>query len=425
MRRTTHNLPGLVLTDHEFDLPLDHAHPERGNLQVFGREVSRPGDDPDRPWLVFLQGGPGFGAPRPADPSGWLGRALEDYRVLLLDERGTGRSTPVDGPSLAAVGDAQAQAAYLRHFRSDSIVDDCEAIRRELIGDQCWSVLGQSYGGFCAVRYLSAAPEGLAAAFITGGLPPLEASAEDIYRRTYEVCKRKNREYYARYPGDVALIRTIAQRLAQGDVRLPTGDLLSVRRFQTLGLQLGFSDGFEAVHYLVENAFTRGGKFAYPFLRGVENTQAWDTNPIFSILHEACYTQAAASSWAAEEQRGEHPEFSLDQDGPLFLTGEMIYPWLFDEVGTLRPMKEAAELLARAADWPVLYDREVLAQNEVPVAAAVYVNDMYVECQASLETAARIRGLRTWVTDEFEHNGLRSAGARVLGRLIDITSGRA
>ena len=68
------------------------------------------------------------------------------------------------------------------------------------------------------------------------------------------MCKRKNARYYERYPEDVERVRTIAERLAKGDVRLPCGDPLSVRRFQTLGLNFGFSDGFETVHYLVEDA---------------------------------------------------------------------------------------------------------------------------------------------------------------------------
>ena len=49
---------------------------------------------------------------------------------------------------------------------------------------------------------------------------------------------------------------------------------------------------------------------------------------------------------------------------------------------------------------------------------------MYVEREFSLETAAAIRGLRPWVTNEYEHNGLRSDGPRVLGRLIDLVHGR-
>ena len=115
------------------------------------------------PYLVFLQGGPGSGAPRPesAKAPSWLERALEEYRVVMLDQRGTGRSTPVDHRTLARRGDAAAQAAYLRHFRADAIVRDAEWVRRELVGSAPWTVLGQSYGGFCAVTYLSFAPEGL------------------------------------------------------------------------------------------------------------------------------------------------------------------------------------------------------------------------------------------------------------------------
>ena len=49
-------------------------------------------------WLIFLQGGPGGKSPRPTGPaSGGSGQALKTHRVLLLDQRGTGRSTPISG----------------------------------------------------------------------------------------------------------------------------------------------------------------------------------------------------------------------------------------------------------------------------------------------------------------------------------------
>ena len=93
--------------------------------------------------------------------------------MLLLDQRGTGRSTPATRQTLAGLGSAKAQADYLAHFRADSIVLDAELIRRELTGGAPWSVLGQSFGGFCTVTYLSFAPHGIREAFITGGLPGL------------------------------------------------------------------------------------------------------------------------------------------------------------------------------------------------------------------------------------------------------------
>jgi uncharacterized protein involved in copper resistance len=50
---------------------------------------------------------------------------------------------------------------------------------------------------------------------------------------------------------------------------------------------------------------------------------------------------------------------------------------------------------------------------------------MYVERGFSEETAAIIRGARAWITNEYQHNGLRVDGERVLGRLIDLARGRA
>jgi len=45
----------------------------------------------------------------------------------------------------------------------------------------------------------------------------------------------------------------------------------------------------------------------------------------------------------------------------------MIFPWMFDDVASLRPLKEAAELLAAKDDWPALYDEDVLRNNIVRV----------------------------------------------------------
>ena len=67
----------------------------------------------------------------------------------------------------------------------------------------------------------------------------------------------------------------------------------------------------------------------------------------------------------------------------------------------------------------------VLEANMVPVAATVYYNDMYVEREFAEETAEHIKGIRLWVTNEYEHNALRADGAHVLDRLIAMVRGDA
>jgi hypothetical protein len=95
---------------------------------------------------------------------------------------------------------------------------------------------------------------------------------------------------------------------------------------------------------------------------------------------------------------------------------------MFEDYGGLAPLREAAHLLAER-EWPRLYDEAVLQANEVPTAAAIYAQDMYVPRAFSEETAALIGGLRPWVTSEYEHNGIRADGERVLGRLIELARG--
>lgn len=404
--------PGLVLTEHEFKIPLDHGQPDGETITVFAREVADP-DGLDRPFLVFFQGGPGSEAPRPTrhpSSSGWMDRALRDYRVLMLDQRGTGRSTPVgDLPGLTP----QEQAKYLRYFRADSIVRDAEWIRSAL-GVERWSILGQSFGGFCALSYLSQAPGSLTAAFITGGVPPIGVHPDEIYRATYARILERNRRFYQRYPGDRDRVRAIHERLQADHVQLPNGDRLTSRRFRQTGNWLGMSDGAEQLHYLLERpidspAFRHDVQQAMPFVR----------NPIYAILHEACYADGHVTDWsAARVQPADYAD-----DVTLF-TGEHVFPWMFEDFAGLRPLRAAAELLAKQS-WPALYDPERLRHNEVPVAAAVYAEDPYVESDLSMSTAGLVKGLRPWLTNEYDHNGLRAAGDRILSRLIDLAHGRA
>ena len=406
---TTIRVPGAILTEREHEVPLDHARPDGPQITVFTREVADP-DGLTRPYLLFLQGGPGFEATRPTSPpTGWMARALKDYRVLLLDQRGTGRSTPVgDIPGETPA----AQAAYLTHFRADSIVRDSELIRAELGGER-WSVLGQSFGGFTSMTYLSIAPEGLREALITGGLAPIGRPVDDIYGATYLRLIEKNERYFERYPEDRARVRDIHRRLADDDVRLPSGDRLTPRRFRQLGMWLGRGDGFELLHGVLELPF---GSRA--FLTDIEAADGFARNPIYATLHESSYADGVATRWSADRLLPDEI-----RDSGMFVA-EHVYPWMFEDYAALRSHREAALLLADH-EWPRMFDPEQLRHNEVPVAATIYTQDLFVERTFAEETARAIRGLRPWITNEFEHDGLRAGGERVLGRLIDLVRGRA
>ena len=96
---------------------------------------------------------------------------------------------------------------------------------------------------------------------------------------------------------------------------------------------------------------------------------------------------------------------------------------MFDEYEKLKPYKELAEKLAAIDDWGDVYNVEQLQENEVPTAAIVYYEDMCVARQFSEQTAKLINGTKIWVTNEYEHDGLRIDGERILSRLIDMVRG--
>lgn len=93
---------------------------------------------------------------------------------------------------------------------------------------------------------------------------------------------------------------------------------------------------------------------------------------------------------------------------------------MFDQLETLKPLKQAAELLADKSDWVRLYEPKQLSENRVPMACAVYADDMYVELDYSRETLAKIPNSKAWVTNEYEHNGIRADGERILDKLITM-----
>ncbi len=201
------------------------------------------------------------------------------------------------------------------------------------------------------------------------------------------------------------------------DVRLADGDRLTVRRFQSLGIDFGMKPGFERIHWLVDEAFD-GDELSETFLEQVRGLSSYRTGPLFAALQESIYGSGdGATAWAAEAERARRPEFAEDAR-PLLLTGEMMYPWMFAEISGLRPFQGAVEQLAQRPHWPELYDVERLAANDVPVAAAVYFDDMYVDSGLQLDTARRVGNVQAWVTNEYEHDGLGTA--RVFERLTEL-----
>lgn len=413
VRTSVDRVPGLTLTNLTLTVPLDHAKPAGETIDVFARVVTREGGE-TLPFLVFLQGGPGFEAPRPtlapANPP-WLARALDEYRVVMLDQRGTGRSTPF-GPASLDPADPVRTADHVTHLRADEIVRDCEAVR-EALGAPTWTVLGQSFGGFTALHYLSTHPESLAGVLITGGLSAVQHPVDDIYAATWQVMIERSEEHYRRFPADRDRMHALSRRAAEGRLTLPHGDAVTPDRLRTVGHRLGMHGGHEQLHYLLEL-----DPDSPAFAHDLAATLPFDgRNPLYAVFHESSYADGVRTRWSADRTMPDR----VREDATL-LGGEHLHRGLFAEASDLAPYAEVADLLAEH-DWPQLYFPDRLAAADVPVAASVYARDPYVPLEFSLETASLLPDCRTWVTSEYEHNGLRM-GTDVLDHLLGLLHGR-
>ena len=206
---------------------------------------------------------------------------------------------------------------------------------------------------------------------------------------------------------------------------LPDGSPMTVERLQLMGSDFGMKPSFERMHWIIDHAFVDGdgtlgcgASVSDSFLmRAFERTNT-RSNPLYWTLQEFIYADGDIMPirWAAAEEKAHRAEFDT-LARPLMFTGEAMFPWMFEQMPELKPFKPAMDLLMGDTSWDKIYDPQRLACNEVPLQAAVYFDDMYVDSGMQLDTLSRVGNSHAWVTNEFEHDGLH--GSVVFKHLFD------
>lgn len=65
-------------------------------------------------------------------------------------------------------------------------------------------------------------------------------------------CAERNKAYYKKYPEDIDAVHGLAFHIkSKGGLQLPSGGVLTVRGFLTLGRNFGMHGGLDSVHDLV------------------------------------------------------------------------------------------------------------------------------------------------------------------------------
>ena len=486
--------------------------------------------DPSRT-MIYLQGGPGFGCALPvsglslaSSSSSWAasvliggknsnvdGKSFE--RILLMDQRGTGKSSPISKQQLAkkfpdlfildstddsnkkgnVVGEefgsedntdarmmllqarqskALSEATeYLSLFRADSIVRDAEWIREAVCnpfpsGEEeeggsntgpkarpYGAALGQSFGGFCLMTYLSSIAHPPEIMLYTGGIAPMNTPIKEVYDRLWLRVRERSWKYYEQYPGDVARVKKIVRTLLSHEnsvtpIKLPSGGILTARRFLQLGLALGGSPGvsFNNLHGIINSAFVDedSDELSNAFLKRIDYEQSFDDAPLYFLLHESIYADGdgVATQWAAYRSYESHVQSNAEFDyrltsnednaNPTLFFGEMVFPFMahgdFNELSNYG-MRMLSEALAEKSDWLPLFDQGnmrsslVGPKKKTRAASATYYDDMYVDFDCAMKLVQRggpMEGARVYVTNEYQHSGLRDDGANIVTKLFAI-----
>lgn len=192
--------PVLAATDCAFvDVPLDHAQPVRGEIEIFVRRFRAEGEARGQIWLVA--GGPGESGASFYPFIDTLKAAAPGYDLLIPDHRGTGFSTrlcPVEeaqdgegGSSLVGAewgtcfGALNAQEDRTRAFTISNAARDLAGTMSRLGKGERTYVYGVSYGTQLVLRMLViGAPHRLDGIILDSLVPPESEATFDLGHRS-------------------------------------------------------------------------------------------------------------------------------------------------------------------------------------------------------------------------------------------------
>ncbi len=461
-----------------FAVPLRHEDPDGESITLVGRMVyaqccpgtplidwedqirmasgmpDQLGPLRDRPILLYLCGGPG--ADNPFDRVPDLNRCLLrlGYQILYMDYRGCGESDPVSQKSLEAKGlkADQAKADYLKLFGQVDIVRDLEAVRlclaqklysagrRPEPDGLRWTILGQSYGGYISLTYLSVYPEGLQEVFITGGLPPCGMLIDDYFRIKHGKLVKETQRYFSVYPDDDRLLREVLMLIASigpENIRMTGRGYMTGQKLLSLGRQFGSRSGFDEVHSLlcrIKSELGTDGQLKPETIRLFESTLHMDERPLYALLLEQTWCSGGATRWSAEriwrdlegyeylqkDAQGRYRDpASFPVDQPIYFTSHVFGEFTYDTHEELLDLKGVADILHNY-EWECPYDYDRLAKNRVPVYALSFASDMHLDISVARKTAHMVGNLYFEMDDMHWHQALRHIPVTIMCWLFEM-----
>lgn len=240
---------GLKAECLEVSLPEDHAAPDGRQITVKVARLPARSRAPAAAPLVFIAGGPGQSAIETfAGARGAFSAVRQQRDILLIDQRGTGESSPLRCEALEEAEATLPQdegmlAAWTRDclaslegdprwYSTVDAVRDLEVLR-ERLGYPAYVLYGISYGTRVAQEYLRQYPERVERVVLDGVVPPdailgteiandAQRALENVFRR----CEQQE-SCAARFPALRDSVARIKELLGEDGRRVSVRDAYS------------------------------------------------------------------------------------------------------------------------------------------------------------------------------------------------------
>lgn len=217
--------------------------PEGRSIRLFVAVIPSQSSEPPNDAFTFLAGGPGQAASTSfVDLRHAFERLRRDRDIVLVDQRGTGRSAPMDcaqdevligsdAPEeqlLVALREClSALEADPRFYTTSVAVDDLERVR-EALGYQQFNVYGGSYGTRVGLHYLRKYPDSVRTLVLDGVVPADLNLGPDIAL----MAQRALESMFSRCAGSTACSETF------GDVQEDFAALSAALRAQPVSIRM-------------------------------------------------------------------------------------------------------------------------------------------------------------------------------------------
>ena len=223
-----------------FSQPVNRADPNSEKITLHVARLPATALEPAADALTLINGGPGGSSiDMLVDFAGVARSFTRERDVIVIDQRGTGRSSPMSCPGVTDRADEfaledipEAIAACLaelpqdpRYFTTSAAVEDLEALRQAL-GYQQLSLYGISYGTRVAQHYMRTYPASTRAVIIDGVVPSpqplgidIAINSEKALQAAFKRCS-ENEPCQQAFPDLEDQFQILSTRLQQQEINL-------------------------------------------------------------------------------------------------------------------------------------------------------------------------------------------------------------